>query len=165
MLFLQNSNVSQSEPDVQKPGPSQVHHRQPNSTPRKKRSNNDSCSIPSQEIKKAVDLLNQPADDEQIYGDYIASEMRQIKNPANKRKLRRLINEAVMRIADMDAAEQESPNLLNISSPSYSTYSSNQSSTPVPSPFEYNRETHFTESYSSSQCATIELSDISVQQL
>ncbi|KAF2901330.1 hypothetical protein ILUMI_04856 [Ignelater luminosus] len=62
-----------------------------------------------------VNLLNQPMDDEQIYGDYGASEMRQIKHPANKRKLRRFINEAIMSIADIDSAES------NVSSPSSHT--------------------------------------------
>ncbi|KFM79699.1 hypothetical protein X975_09670, partial [Stegodyphus mimosarum] len=54
-------------------------------------------------------------DNEDIFGIYVASEMRQLKNPANKRKLKRLINEAIMQVSDLDASEWESSTSSNVS--------------------------------------------------
>lgn len=80
--------------------------------PKKRHPNKiNDCNIPfassssSEEMSKAVKALYKPHDEEQIFGEYIASEMRQLKNPANKIKLKRVINEAIMKIADEDAAE------------------------------------------------------------
>ncbi|KAJ8942302.1 hypothetical protein NQ314_010098 [Rhamnusium bicolor] len=161
-----NSNLSQSEPFVQESGPSEVHvTTESRSPPQKKRSNkkngsNSCATASSEEIKKAVSLLNQPVDDEQIYGDYVASEMREIKNPKNKRKLRRLINEAIKQISDIDAAELESSNISNMSTPSNTP----SSLTPMLSPFDYSNDTNYIESYSPSDCST-EASDFRLQML
>jgi hypothetical protein len=78
--------------------------------------NNDTVA---QEIEKAV----QPNDDAQIFGDYVASELRQLRNQANGRTLKRLINEAIMRVSDLDDSEFQ-PQSFHIPSPSTSHYSS-----------------------------------------
>ncbi|KAJ8950060.1 hypothetical protein NQ314_008066, partial [Rhamnusium bicolor] len=140
-------------------------HSESRSPPQKKRSNkkngSNSCAIASsEEIKKAVSLLNQPVDDEQIYGYYVASEMREIKKPKNKRKLRRLINEAIKQISDIDAAELESSNISNMSTPSNTP----SSLTSMLSPFNYSNDTNYIESYSPSDCF-IEASDFRLQML
>ncbi|PSN38035.1 hypothetical protein C0J52_21385, partial [Blattella germanica] len=54
----------------------------------------NSCNSPlPEDDNKSENLINHPVDNEQVFGDYVASELRQIKIPANERMLRRLINE------------------------------------------------------------------------
>lgn len=98
---------------------------------KKRKENNDAVA---QEIEKAVHVLNQPNDDAQIFGDYVASELRQLRNQANRRTLKRLINEAIMRVSDLDASEFQ-PQSFHIPCPSTSHYSSDVVS-PV---YDYNQ--------------------------
>ncbi|XP_066992709.1 general transcription factor II-I repeat domain-containing protein 2 [Anabrus simplex] len=80
----------------------------------KKRPKTESTFV--QEVREAVNLLNHPTDNEQIFGDYVASELRELKMPANKRKLKRLINQAIMDVAECDASDWESSR-SNVPSP------------------------------------------------
>lgn len=57
------------------------------------------------EIHQGVNFLKQSKDDAQIFADYVASEIRQIKRPANVRKLKRLINQAILKISEIDDEE------------------------------------------------------------
>ncbi|XP_014248363.1 uncharacterized protein LOC106666013 isoform X2 [Cimex lectularius] len=67
-------------------------------------------TIDNEEVlpQELLRMLHQQTEDEQIFGDYVASEMRQLKAPANKRKLKRLINQAIIQMSDLDASEYES---------------------------------------------------------
>jgi hypothetical protein len=54
-------------------------------------------------VQQALQQLNQPNDDEQVFGDFCASELRQIKNPANKRIFKKIVMEAITNVGEAEA--------------------------------------------------------------
>jgi hypothetical protein len=92
--------------------------------PQKKKKIQDNNVITEGHVQKALNLIQQPNDQEQIFGDYVASELRELKNPENRRKLKRLINHAIMQISDIDASEVNPTQPLSALPSLPSTYSS-----------------------------------------
>ena len=80
--------------------------------PSRKRKRGREEDIAKDIIQKALKLVRQPADDEQIFGDYVACELRLLKFPANKRKLKRVISEAIVQTADSDAVEWDAQSAI-----------------------------------------------------
>lgn len=62
---------------------------------------------PSQEmplyVQQAMRQLSEKDDEEQVFGDFCASELRQIKNPANKRIFKQIVMEAITNIGEAEA--------------------------------------------------------------
>lgn len=50
-------------------------------------------------LNKCAQIINQPNDDDQIFADYVASELRKFSKEGNK-KLRRIIQRAIINIQD-----------------------------------------------------------------
>ncbi|XP_067004308.2 uncharacterized protein [Anabrus simplex] len=76
-------------------------------------------------LQKAVQMLQQPPDIYQIFGDYIASEMRSLHFEENRRKLKRVIQRAILEISEVDDS-------MLASRSQYASHS--QASSPAPSP-------------------------------
>lgn len=70
--------------------------------PNKKKKLKPSQDMPAY-VQQALRQLNQPNDDEQVFGDFCASELRQIKNPANKRIFKKIVMEAITNVAEAEA--------------------------------------------------------------
>ncbi|XP_030378065.1 uncharacterized protein LOC115626749 [Scaptodrosophila lebanonensis] len=54
-------------------------------------------------IKKASALLDKPADDHQVFGDFVASELRLLKSHQNRLLLRRKIQRAILEVSEIDS--------------------------------------------------------------
>jgi hypothetical protein len=53
-------------------------------------------------LSKALDLLNRRADDEQTFGDYVASSLRNMRSEENRRLLRRKIERDILEMSELD---------------------------------------------------------------
>lgn len=69
-------------------------------------------------LNKCAQIINQPNDDDQIFADYVASELRKLSKEGNK-KLRRIIQRAIINIQD------EEDGLVPPAPPSENTSSGN----------------------------------------
>ncbi|KAG7163789.1 hypothetical protein Hamer_G023206 [Homarus americanus] len=47
-------------------------------------------------LKKAIDVLNKPQDDYSVFGDYVASELRQLRSDENRKILKRTTMKAII---------------------------------------------------------------------
>lgn len=76
-------------------------------------------------LKKAMDELNKPHDEFQIFGDYIAAELRSMRSEANRRRLKRKIQQALLEISELDDNEgcDSRQSLQSQTSSTQSTYS------------------------------------------
>lgn len=81
-------------------------------------------------LAKAIKVMDRPIDNFQIFGDYVASELRSLRSEQLQRKLKRMIQKAILEISEL-ADEEESgtstPASVPLLSPSYETSSSNAS--------------------------------------
>lgn len=97
---------------------------------------------PSQDILPYVQLalrqLNQASDEEQVFGDFCASELRQIKNPTNKWILKRIVMEAITNVGEAEALgviyklDRQNININNLNSIGQTPGTSSCSSSPRP---------------------------------
>ncbi|KAG7163452.1 putative Alcohol dehydrogenase transcription factor Myb/SANT-like-containing protein 22 [Homarus americanus] len=80
-------------------------------------------------LKKAIDVLNKPQDDYSVFGDYVASELRQLRSDENRKILKRTIMKAIIEMGEKEDLEYSSSTSTPIppcSSPeSYSNYDAN----------------------------------------
>lgn len=76
-------------------------------------------------LKTAIDVLKKPQDDYSVFGDYVASELRQLRSDENRKKLKRTITKAIIEMGEMEDQQYSS---------------SSSSSTPIP-PYSFN-ESH-----------------------
>ncbi|XP_073955695.1 uncharacterized protein [Choristoneura fumiferana] len=97
--------------DGQQPSSSNLNNNLPN-PPSKKRKEDTSL------LNKCAQIINQPNDDDQIFADYVASELRKLSKEGNK-KLRRIIQRAIINIQD------EEDGLVPPAPPSENTSSGN----------------------------------------
>ncbi|KAJ8977060.1 hypothetical protein NQ317_017222 [Molorchus minor] len=63
---------------------------------KKKRTCNDNA------MEKAMAVLNRPSDEFDIFGEYVASELRSLQHDHNRRKLKRMIQKAILDMSEID---------------------------------------------------------------
>lgn len=66
-------------------------------------------------IKKASAVLDKPADDHQVFGDFVASELRLLKSDQNRLLLRRKIQRAILEVSEIDSEDTftcSTPNIV-----------------------------------------------------
>ncbi|XP_064109921.1 uncharacterized protein LOC135217846 [Macrobrachium nipponense] len=49
-------------------------------------------------LKNAIGILNKPQDDDSMFGEYVASELRQLRSIENRKRLKRTIKKAIIEI-------------------------------------------------------------------
>lgn len=76
-----------------------VSRRVPDQRPRRNITDNQPSSNP---VANSVHFIQQSNDDSQIFGDFVASELRQLRSEEHRRKLRRLIQQAIIHVAELD---------------------------------------------------------------
>lgn len=80
-----------------------------------------SC-IDNDAMEKAMAELNKPSDEFDIFGEYVASELRSLQFDHNKRKLKRIIQKAILDMSEIDDNERSS-SALSTHSHTSSVYS------------------------------------------
>lgn len=55
-------------------------------------------------LKKATDLMTKPIDEFQIFGDFVASEIRNLKSPEYQRQLKLTIQRAILQFSEHDSS-------------------------------------------------------------
>lgn len=81
-------------------------------------------------LAKATKVMDLPIDNIQILGDYVASELQSLGSEQLQRKLKRLIQKAILEISELVDEEESgtsTPASVPLLSPSYETSSSNDS--------------------------------------
>lgn len=66
-----------------------------------------SC-IENEAIEKAMTELYQQSDEYDIFGEYVASELRSLQSDYNRRKLKRIIQKAILDMSEIDDNERSS---------------------------------------------------------
>lgn len=85
-------------------------------------------------IKKEMQELQKPQDEYQVFGDFVASELRALQSDVNKRKLKRMIQKAIIDVGTLDENERcQSVQFIN----SEASTSSSQPTSPY---YEYNSQ-------------------------
>ncbi|KAG7173976.1 putative helix-turn-helix HTH_28 domain containing protein 6 [Homarus americanus] len=59
-------------------------------------------------LKKAIDVLNKPQDDYSVFGDNVASELRQLRSDENRKILKRTIMKAIIEMGEKEDLEYSS---------------------------------------------------------
>ncbi|KAG7162443.1 putative Alcohol dehydrogenase transcription factor Myb/SANT-like-containing protein 33, partial [Homarus americanus] len=70
-------------------------------------------------LKKAIDVLNKPQDDYSVFGDYVASELRQLRSDENRKILKRTIMKAVIEMGEKKDLEYSSTSTSTPYSPMF----------------------------------------------
>ncbi|CAH1980764.1 unnamed protein product [Acanthoscelides obtectus] len=72
-------------------------------------------------LEKAKNILNTPTDEYTVFGEYVASELRQLRSDERKRRLKRIIQKAIVAMSEEDEVEfSGSRTLTPLMSPTYS---------------------------------------------
>lgn len=71
----------------------------PRKRPKKANSEKDEHDV---ELQNALNIIQKPCDEYQIFGDFVASELRGLTKPGSKRKLKRLIQQAILQVSGED---------------------------------------------------------------
>lgn len=84
-------------------------------------------------LAKAIKVMERPLDDFQIFGDYVASELRSLRSDHLQRKLKRMIQRDILQISELSDQEETrslltTPVSIPLVSPVYDTSSSNSQS-------------------------------------
>ncbi|CAH2006592.1 unnamed protein product [Acanthoscelides obtectus] len=56
-------------------------------------------------LEKAKNILNTPTDEYTVFGEYVASELRQLRSDERKRRLKRIIQKAIVAMSEEDEVE------------------------------------------------------------
>lgn len=101
------------------------------SVPRKRQKKNNSEKDEHDVVlENALQIMQKPSDEYQIFGDFVASELRGLRKSGSKRKLKRLIQQAILKVTDEDDEDNSDTQLL--SSGTTGLESSSQSSIMLP---------------------------------
>lgn len=103
------------------------------SVPRKRQKNKSNSEKDEHDaaLENALQIMQKPCDEYQIFGDFVASELRGLRKAASKRKLKRLIQQAILEVTDED--DEENSNNILLCSDITGLESSTQSSIILPS--------------------------------
>lgn len=99
----------------------------PRKRPKKTNSEKDEHDVV---LENALQIMQKPSDEYQIFGDFVASELRGLRKAGSKRKLKRLIQQAILKVTDEDDEANSDTQLL--SSDTTGLESSTQSSIILP---------------------------------
>lgn len=56
-------------------------------------------------LKRAVDVMNKPVDEFQIFGDFVAAELRNLKSREHQRQLKLTIQRAIIHFSEIDGTD------------------------------------------------------------
>lgn len=103
----------------------------PRKRPKKTNSEKDEHDVV---LENALQIMQKPSDEYQIFGDFVASELRGLRKAGSKRKLKRLIQQAILKVTDEDDEDNSETQLLTqlLSSDTTGIESSTQSSIILP---------------------------------
>ncbi|CAH1971783.1 unnamed protein product [Acanthoscelides obtectus] len=88
-------------------------------------------------LEKAKNILNTPTDEYTVFGEYVASELRQLRSDERKRRLKRIIQKAIVAMSEEDEVEfSGSRTLTPLMSPTYSHSSTYPSTSNTVESFE-----------------------------
>ncbi|CAH2010197.1 unnamed protein product [Acanthoscelides obtectus] len=88
-------------------------------------------------LEKAKNILNTPTDEYTVFGEYVASELRQLRSDERKRRLKRIIQKAIVAMSEEDEVEfYGSRTLTPLMSPTYSHSSTYPSTSNTVESFE-----------------------------
>lgn len=59
-------------------------------------------------LNKAMKIIDKPADEFQIFGDFVACELRNLQNRENQQRLKRMIQRAILEVAEQDTSRPSS---------------------------------------------------------